>query len=124
MTTDRGWIGPAAGWGGVGAAMQLALALLGHWLEPVASWFGVLGPVTALAIGLLFAFSSRPGFGRAAAGGALAGGLGGVAGVLLSWLLGDVTLLLVGFGSGVAAAAGGLGGLLGQLVARPVPRRS
>lgn len=92
-------------------------------MEPVASWFGVLGPVTALAIGLLFAYSFRPGFVRAASGGALAGGLGGVTGVLLSWLLGDVTMLLVGFGAGVAVAAGGLGGLLGQLVARPVPRR-
>lgn len=112
------------GWGCVGAVVQLALALLGHWVEPVAFWFGVLGPVTALAIGLLFAYSSRPGFVRAAAGGAIAGGLGGAAGVLLSWLLGDVTLLLVGFGAGVAAAAGGLGGLLGQLVTRPVPRRS
>lgn len=107
----------------MGAAVQLALALLGHWVEPVASWFGVLGPVTALTIGLLFAYSSRPGFVRAATGGAIAGGLGGVAGVLLAWLLGHVTLLLVGFGAGVAAAAGGLGGLLGQLVTRPVPRR-
>lgn len=112
------------GWGCVGAAVQLALALSGHWVEPIASWFGVLGPITALAIGLLFAYSLRPGFVRAASGGALAGGLGGVAGVLLSWLLGDVTMLLVAFGAGVAAAAGGLGGLLGQLVARPVPRRS
>lgn len=112
------------GWGAVGAAVQLALALLGHWLEPVAFWFGVLGPLTALAIGLLFAFSSRPGFMRAAAGGALAGGLGGVAGALLSWVLGDVTMLLLGLGAAVAASAGGLGGLLGQLVARPVPRRS
>lgn len=124
MTADRGWIGPAAGWGCVGAAVQLALALLGHLVEPVASWFGVLGPVTALTIGLLFAYSSRPGFVRAAAGGAIAGGLGGVAGVLLAWLLGHVTLLLVGFGAGVTAAAGGLGGLLGQLVTRPMPRRS
>lgn len=111
------------GWGCVGAAVQLVLVLLGHWMELLASWFGVLGPITALAIGLLFAYSSRPGFVRAAAGGALAGGLGGVAGVVLSWLLGGVTMLPVGFGAGVAATAGGLGGLLGQLVARPVPRR-
>lgn len=100
---------------GVGTVLQLAMVLAGHWVVAVADFFGLLGMAISLAAGWLYA-ARVPGLGAGAAagGGALAGGLCAFLGIVVSWLMGDVTATILAFGTASSAVTGALGGLAGR----------
>lgn len=105
-----------------GAGAQLAVALAGHWVDAVDRLSAVLGLLIAVSTGFLYGlWAPRPTPGGAAAGGALAGGLCALAGLVVSWALGDVSAWTLAVGALASALAGVPGGLAGRFVALRAP---
>jgi len=103
----------------VGTVLQLAMVVTGHFVPAVAALFGPLGVTISLVAGLLYARAAGGGFGSAVLGGLVAGGLCAFLGIVVSFLLGDVTAVILGLGTASSAATGAVGGLIGRAVARP-----
>lgn len=103
-------------WIGVGSVLQIAMVLAGHWATGVAALFGPLGVAISLAVGLLWARGASTGYAHGARGGAVVGGSCALIGILVSFLLGDVTAVILVFGTLSSAAGGALGGLLGYRI--------
>lgn len=101
-------------WIVVGTLLQTAMVLVGHWVLAVANLFGPLGVAISLVVGLLWARESAEGFGNAAGGGALVGGACALIGIAISLFLGDVTAVILAFGTLSSAVTGALGGLAGH----------
>ncbi len=100
-------------WIAVGTGLQTAMVVVGHWVTALANLFGPLGVTISLAVGLLWARELSDGYAPGAGGGALVGGLCAFIGILISFLLGDVTAVILVFGTVSSAVTGALGGLLG-----------
>lgn len=95
----------------VGTVLQLAMVVSGHFMAGIALLFGPLGMVISLVAGLLYGRWSGPE--GAVPGGALAGGICAILGIAVSFGLGDVTAVILAFGTISSAVAGMLGGWLG-----------
>lgn len=104
-------------WIGIGTALQVGMVLAGHWVAAVASLFGVLGVTISLGVGLLWSLEGSESYGAGAGGGALVGGACALAGIVLSFALGDVTAVILVAGTFSSAATGALGGMLGHRLA-------
>lgn len=100
-------------WIVVGTVLQLAMVLVGHQVEAVANLFGPIGVLISLAVGLLWARQAAGGYGHGAMGGAVVGGVCALLGIVVSWLLGDVTAVILAFGTISSAVTGAVGGLIG-----------
>jgi hypothetical protein len=102
----------------IGTVLQIAMVVAGHWIPAVqgAFMFGGLG--LSFIAGAIYELRARGSWGGAAAGGIIAGGASALAGIAVSWLLGDVpaTLLLLG------TAGSAVTGLLGSAAARLFPK--
>jgi hypothetical protein len=100
----------------IGTAAQLAMVVSGHYSPPIANLFAVGGMAISLGAGLLYA---RKGTaitrGSAALGGALVGGLCGLLGIIVSYSLGDVTAVILLFGTLSSAVTGAIGGAIGYV---------
>lgn len=95
----------------VGTVLQLAMVLSGHWVPAIAAGFAVGGmAISFLAGWLAAAWALHRGM-AAARGGAIAGGVCALIGILVSWLLGDVTAAVLALGTLSSAVTGALGGL-------------
>ena len=92
----------------LGTALQLAMVVTGHYVASVAMLFGPLGVAISILAGVLYA--RRAGAASPAAGGALAGGLCALLGIAVSFALGDVTALILAFGTLSSAVGGLIGG--------------
>jgi hypothetical protein len=97
----------------IGTVLQLTMVVGGHYDARVARLFAVLGLLISLAAG--FFFARRAGIGRT---GSILGGLGSGAvcaliAIVESFVLGDVPVWVVLFGTGGSAVTGALGGWLG-----------
>jgi hypothetical protein len=107
------------GWGRAlfRAALQLAMAVMGHYDPRIASLFAVMGMFLSLVAGFLFGRWSGGALGRggAAAGGLVAGAACALIGILESFYLGDVPAWVVAFGTVSSAVTGATGGFLGKL---------
>lgn len=103
-------------WIGVGTVLQTAMVLAGHWVVAVANLFGPLGVTISLVVGLLWAREAAEGYGHGAGGGAVVGGVCALIGILVSFLLGDVTAVILAFGTVSSAVTGALGGLIGRRI--------
>jgi hypothetical protein len=102
----------------VGTVLQLAMVVTGHSNKTVAGLFAVMGMTISLLVGLMYALRARPDRkGSAALGGAVAGGVCALLGILVSFLLGDVPAAVLGFGTLSSAVTGAVGGFVGQLIA-------
>lgn len=101
-------------WIGIGTALQLAMVLTGHWVTAVANLFGPVGVAISLVVGLLWAREEAAGYGHGAWGGAVVGGACAFLGIVVSWLLGDVTAVILALGTLSSAVTGALGGLIGS----------
>ena len=102
----------------IGTALQLAMVLSGHYNTSVANLFAVLGVSISLVAGLLFAlWAKQPTLGSSALGGLLAGGICALLGILVSYLLGDVTASIIVFGTLSSAVTGAIGGAVGHFLA-------
>lgn len=108
-------------WIGVGTLLQTAMVLIGHWVTAVANVFGPLGVAISLVVGLLWARSEAERYGEAALGGAIVGGACALIGIAVSYLMGDVTAVILAFGTASSAVTGALGGLAGRKL-RPAAR--
>lgn len=100
----------------VGTALQLAMVVSGHFIPGVAMLFAPLGMGLSLVAGVLYGLWAAGS--RAASGGALAGGVCAFLGIAVSWGLGDVTALILAFGTLSSAVAGALGGMVGRRFGR------
>jgi len=100
-------------WIGIGTVLQTAMVAVGHWVTGVADLFGPLGMLISLIVGLLWAKGEADSFGAGAMGGAVVGGVCAFIGIVISFLLGDVTALILLLGTLSSAVAGVIGGLIG-----------
>jgi hypothetical protein len=101
----------------IGTILQIAMVVAGHWVPAIqgAFMFGGLG--LSLIAGAIYAVRANGGWGGAAAGGIVAGGVSALAGIAVSWLLGDVPASLLVLGTVGSAVTGLLGGVAGRLLA-------
>lgn len=100
-------------WIAIGTLLQTAMVLAGHWLSAIAALFGLLGVGISLVVGLLWARAEAGTAAQAAGGGAVVGGVCALVGILVSWLLGDVTAAILAFGTASSAVGGAVGGVAG-----------
>jgi hypothetical protein len=103
----------------IGTILQLLMVIAGHYDASVKSLFALLGMSISLAAGFIFGrWSGSPGRVLAVVGGAVAGGVCALIGVMESYSLEDVSAAVLWFGPAGSAATGALGGLLGRLARR------
>jgi hypothetical protein len=101
-----------------GTLLQLAMVVSGHYAPAVANLFAAGGMSISAIAGLGYAVLAKPtGIGVAAGGGAVAGGISALAGILVSYLWGDVDAAVLGLGTAGSAVTGLLGGVLGKVIA-------
>lgn len=105
-------------WTAVGIALQTAMVLVGHWVSAVAGLFGPLGVTISLVVGLLWAREEADGWRRGGGGGALIGGACALIGIAVSLALGDVTPVILAFGTLSSAVTGAVGGAIGARLGR------
>ncbi len=97
----------------VGTVLQLFLAFVGHTHPPVARLFAPLGMLISLLAGWLYGrWQTWGGRGAAAIGGAVAGAVCALLGILESYYLKDVPAWVLLFGSVSSAVTGAIGGAL------------
>jgi hypothetical protein len=105
----------------VGTALQLAMVIGGHYNKGIANLFAVGGMTISLVAGLLFAlWAKQPTLGPDALGGLLAGGICALIGIVVSYLLRDVTAVIIVFGTLSSAVTGAIGGAVGHWIATRV----
>ncbi len=98
----------------IGTVLQLAMVLAGHYLPAVAAQFAIGGMLISLVAGLLYARAAKGSWGDSAIGGLIAGGVGAFLGILVSYLLQDVTVDILWMGTAGSAVAGLVGGAIGK----------
>ncbi len=100
------------------AAAQLVMVVAGHYNASVAQMFAILGVTLSLVAGVVYAVLAHDTQrGRAALNGAIAGGVGALIGIVVSFALGDVTASILAIGTLSSAVTGALGGFVGSLTA-------
>ena len=100
----------------IGAVLQLAMVIAGHFVPAIANLFAVGGMLISLVAGLLYARAAKGGWGDSVLGGLIAGGVCAFLGILVSYLLEDVTVDILWMGTAGSAVAGLVGGAIGKLV--------
>jgi hypothetical protein len=105
----------------IGTVAQLAMVISGHFTPAIANLFAVGGMGISLVAGLLYARKAvATTRGASATGGALAGGICALIGIIVSFALGDVTAMIIAFGTLSSAVTGAIGGAIGHVrTARP-----
>ena len=93
-------------WIAVGAALQIAMVVAGHFIPPLRAWWGPGGMLISLAVGCL---AAQARWAETLVAGALAGGIGAFVGILIALLLGDVPALLLALGTLSSVVAGVIG---------------
>ena len=101
----------------LGTVAQLAMVVAGHFVPVVKDHvFAIGGMLISLLAGVLYAWRARGGWGSSLAGGAIAGGVCALIGILVSAALGDVPMIVVAFGTCASVVAGAVGGAIGRLL--------
>jgi hypothetical protein len=100
----------------IGTVLQLLLVVAGHYDASIKALFAGLGMLVSLVAGLLFGLWSGP-LARtgAIAGGAFAGAVCALIGIVESFYLKDVPGWVIAFGPVSSAVTGALGGFLGRI---------
>jgi peptidoglycan/LPS O-acetylase OafA/YrhL len=96
----------------IGALVQIAMVVAGHWIADIKSAFMFGGLGLSLIAGAIYTARSQGTWRSAAAGGVIAGGVSALLGIAVSFSLGDVpgSLLVLGtVGSMVTGLSGALG---------------
>ncbi len=102
---------------GLGTVLQTLMVVVGHFMSPEQQ--GMLFPIAGTAIGVITGWLSAGGtrampLGSTAAQGAIAGGVAGVLGSLVSTALGDVPLGNMAIAGGSTFVAGAIGAAIGR----------
>lgn len=101
----------------VGTVLQLAMVLAGHSNAAIAQQFAVGGMGISLIAGVIYAMRAGPGSaGSYALGGLVAGGACALFGIVVSFLLGDVTATILALGTLSSAVNGAIGGWVGRFM--------
>lgn len=100
----------------IGTVLQLAMVIAGHFVPAIANLFAVGGMLISLVAGVLYARAAKGAWGDSLIGGFLAGGICAFLGILVSFLLKDVTVDILWMGTLGSAIAGVVGGAVGKLV--------
>jgi hypothetical protein len=125
VKTRNSELRPLAGPTLIGTGLQLAMVIAGHFNPSVAHLFAPGGMTISALAGALAALASRPAsLGSAAGRGAAAGGISAFVGILVSYLLGDVSPAVLGFGTASSAVTGALGGLVGKVLSARAAQRA
>ena len=103
----------------IGAVLQLAMVVSGHWVEAIRGQYMALGLGIAFVAGLILGLRTRSGWRGTLLGGLAAGGVGAFVGVTLSFILGDVPAPVIIFATVSSALSGLIGAALARLVRRP-----
>jgi hypothetical protein len=103
-------------WVVVGLVLQIGMVVAGHVVPPLRSFWGPGGMLISLVVGACAALPAQGGWSRAVTNGALAGGVGAFAGILIALLLGDVPAALLALGTFSSVVAGIVGAALVYLV--------
>ena len=102
----------------IGAVLQIALSLVGHFFPWVAIHLFMFGRMMISAsAGYLYGMEFGRGYAVGALGGATAGGLCVVPAIALSVLFGDTNASMLAVGTGISILTGGVGGVFGQIAA-------
>ena len=102
---------------GVGAALQLAMVIFGHFVPAFRQiGFAIGGMGFSLIAGAVYARLARGGWGPCLIGGAIAGGVCAFLGIAVSAALGDVPPSLLILGSASSVVTGAIGGAVGKLI--------
>jgi hypothetical protein len=102
----------------VGTVLQLMMIIVGHFLPRVALNVFMVGGLAISAIaGVLYGRTVEAGYGVAALGGAVAGGVCAVIGIAVS-LLRDTPMPILLYGTAGSAIAGAIGGAVGRASGR------
>ena len=95
----------------VGSAVQLVMVVCGHWVAFIKmNVFAVGGVVISALVGAMYARDAQVPRAKAAAGGAVAGGVCALIGIAVSLALGDVPPLILIVGTLSSAIGGAVGG--------------
>jgi hypothetical protein len=106
----------------IGTVLQTAMVVAGHTNASIAAQFAVGGMGISLVAGMLYAKYAGPSStSDLVKGGAIAGGLCAVIGICISFVLGDVTAMILLIGTLSSAVTGALGGFIGGFVFRRAP---
>lgn len=100
----------------IGTVLQLAMVVAGHFVPAIANLFAVGGMLISLIAGLLYVRAARGGWGDSLIGGLIAGGVCALLGIVVSYLLKDVTATILLMGTASSAVAGLIGGAIGKIV--------
>lgn len=100
----------------IGTVLQLAMVIAGHFVPAIAGLFAAGGMLISLVAGVLYTRGARGGWGDSLIGGLIAGGLCAFLGILVSYLLKDVTVDILWMGTLGSAVAGLVGGAIGKLL--------
>jgi len=100
----------------IGTVLQLGLAVSGHYDARIAGLFAVGGMFLSLVAGFIFGrWSAAARTVVAITGGAFAGAVCALIGILESYILKDVPAWVIAFGPFSSAVTGAIGGFLGRL---------
>lgn len=100
----------------VGAALQLLMVVSGHFVPAIAALFAVGGMLISLIAGLIYARAARGSWPDSLLGGLIAGGVCALLGIVVSYLLKDVTASILLLGTLSSAVTGLVGGAIGKLI--------
>jgi hypothetical protein len=101
-----------------GVILQLALAVLGHFVPWIVDHFFMFGRMMLSATaGYIYGMQYGRTYVLSALGGAVAGGLCVVPALAVSILLGDTPASFLAIGTGISILTGGVGGAFGQMAA-------
>ncbi len=95
----------------IGTLLQVAMVVLGHWVEPIRNGFPILGSLIGFATGIMFGkWSHRAGRMGSARGGAIAASVSSFLGTIVSFGLHDVPGNVIGIGTLTGIVTGMIGG--------------
>ncbi|MGH2393115.1 MAG: hypothetical protein ACRDGH_06405 [Candidatus Limnocylindria bacterium] len=105
----------------LGILLQVAMVVIGHYTVAVASLFAPLGMAISLIAGFLYARWARAPRRDSVIGGAIVGGVCALIGIVVSYMLGDITAWIIFLGTLSSAFTGAVGGLIGEVVGGRAP---
>ena len=103
----------------VGTVIQLIMVVSGHWVLFIKmNLFAAGGVIISALVGAMYARDAQTSRGKSAAGGAIAGGVCALIGIVVSYAMGDVPAFILIVGTCSSAIGGAVGGAISA------PRRS
>jgi hypothetical protein len=101
----------------IGLVLQLAMVVIGHYVPAIREkGFAIGGMFFSLVAGLIYARMAHGGWSDALIGGAVAGGVCAILGIVVSVALSDVPPMILVMGTAASAVTGLIGGAVGKLI--------